>query len=320
MTDANQEPVATNAPMHPMVQMLDARYVQYDKRNEHFRYMYASYSAVMKRVAEVLQSAGLYVKEASTLSITGPSGGHYEIVKDNKDGIQFMVHSQCIIYIADTNGNVYGPYQAEGMGLDKGDKAVLKAQTAALKNAARLMGFTSWGDEVEDGNPEADPKTDDSFRGQHNPTSKTPVNQPKQATSPQPQPGLTYQAVLGDLSKKWRGRLLVNQSDWAEYQIDMLAAAKMREKLTDDHQKVSLSKALANAVSGRHPNVTDIRYDDIAQAITAWKMLATNIGKECLRDGIKIEEPKKPAEHSGVAGQPGEEPAGSRNQSMASTV
>lgn len=121
--------------------MAEVGYVQKDATNQFFHYRYASAEAVLKKVNAALSARGIAVSSAVTLEQFLQQGdGSLAIVK-------------LTLTFIDDEGQV--TVEGLGSGSDKGDKAVLKANTAALKYALANAFMISWGDD-----PEGDIETD----------------------------------------------------------------------------------------------------------------------------------------------------------------
>lgn len=117
--------------------MSEVGYVQKDAENAFHHYKYASAEAVLKKVNAALSSRGIAVSTQAELL-------HYE------EG-----HAVVRLSLTFTDGDESLTAQGLGEGSDKGDKAVMKANTAALKYAVANAFMISWGDD-----PEADTTTD----------------------------------------------------------------------------------------------------------------------------------------------------------------
>ncbi len=117
--------------------MQEVGYVQKDAVNEFHRYRYASAEAVLRKVNAALAKRGIAVSSQAELL-------HYA---DN--------HAVVRLSLAFLDGDESVTAQGLGEGSDKGDKAVMKANTAALKYALANAFMISWGDD-----PEGDAETD----------------------------------------------------------------------------------------------------------------------------------------------------------------
>jgi len=117
--------------------MAEVGYVQKDSRNDFHKYRYASAEAVLKKVNAALSERGIAMSSGANLE-------HYD-------------NGHAVVKLALTfhDGNDSLTVEGLGEGSDKGDKSVMKANTAALKYAMANAFLISWGDD-----PEADVNTD----------------------------------------------------------------------------------------------------------------------------------------------------------------
>jgi len=117
--------------------------LQKDKRNEHSRYDYLSEEAVKAAVSKVVAEFDL-----------APFKTRFEVLSDvwraAKQGEQNIIKLRCILEWA-------GDQVCEGLGcgIDYGDKAILKAQTSAIREAWKNRFIIATGHD-----PEADEETD----------------------------------------------------------------------------------------------------------------------------------------------------------------
>jgi hypothetical protein len=132
----------TSKPIHPMVGLLDAGYVQKDKKNTFHGYAYASDEAVSKKVRDAMREHNLYVKSFEIVKLDTTQ------IKINDKTVQYAVMHARFMF-ADDDGNEYGPYDGAGSAADKGDKAVMRCMTAARKYAISQAALISWGDDPE---------------------------------------------------------------------------------------------------------------------------------------------------------------------------
>ena len=125
--------------------MAEVGYVQKDAANDFHHYRYASAEAVLRKVNGALSSRGIAVATTADLvrydQVQGKNGTNNVAVV--KLSLEF------------TDGEERIRVEGLGSGLDVGDKAVMKANTAALKYAVANAFLISWGDD-----PEADATTD----------------------------------------------------------------------------------------------------------------------------------------------------------------
>lgn len=108
-----------------------------DAENAHFKYKYCSAEAVCTRVNAALCEHGIAIV-GSTAEVL-----HY-------DPVSIVRLSWTLALDFET-----ATFQGLGSGTDKGDKAIMKANTAALKYLLGAAFCISWGDD-----PEADAATD----------------------------------------------------------------------------------------------------------------------------------------------------------------
>ena len=118
----------------------------FDGKNDFSNYKYTSAAQIVEAVRKPLCEAGLSVAAQSRVenSEWTPKGSHLVIVS-------------VTLCITDSESNESRVWSGVGSGADKGDKAVMKATTAALKYALATSLLLSWG--VTD-DPEADTSTD----------------------------------------------------------------------------------------------------------------------------------------------------------------
>lgn len=124
--------------------MQEVGYIQKDAVNEFQRYSYASAQAVYDKAREALASRGIVVS-GDVEVVTS------EIIKGDKlKHLVVLKH-----YLTFSDGKEQITVASMGSGIDTGDKAAMKANTAAIKYCLAKAFLISWGDD-----PEADPSTD----------------------------------------------------------------------------------------------------------------------------------------------------------------
>lgn len=111
-------------------------YVQKDAENKFHKYGYASANAVFTKVREELSKRGIAIVRDTEKS---------RIVWQNETGTNVIY--DWVGYF--TRGSEAIRFCGMGQGSDKTDKAVMKAQTAALKYALAGTFLISWGDDPE---------------------------------------------------------------------------------------------------------------------------------------------------------------------------
>jgi hypothetical protein len=147
--------------------MGEVGYVQKDAVNEFHHYKYASAEAVLKKVNAALSERGIAVATQAELL-------QYDHLGDQagKAKTQAVVR----LSLSFTDGETTIVAQGLGEGSDTGDKAVMKANTAAVKYALADAFMISWGDD-----PEADVSTDEHttetnpFTGKETPSIDAPL-------------------------------------------------------------------------------------------------------------------------------------------------
>lgn len=120
----------------------DLGYIAKDGKNTFHKYGYTSHAAVVSEVYPKLKSNGVQVIETD-----------YRIAKVSDDGKNVLV--SLTLSLLDSDSGEKATYSAFGQGEDKGDKAVMKAMTAAHKYVWQAPFGLAWGDD-----PEADSETD----------------------------------------------------------------------------------------------------------------------------------------------------------------
>ena len=133
--------------------MKEVGYVQKDATmgsGGSFSYTYASAQAVFDKVRSSLSERGIAVcgdVELVASEIVGPKNKHLVVAKHT---------------ITFTDGTDSLSVSALGEGIDAGDKASMKANTAAVKYCLAKAFLISWGDD-----PEADPASDGQEEDPH---------------------------------------------------------------------------------------------------------------------------------------------------------
>lgn len=157
--------------------MKECSYIQKDATNEHFKYRYVSAAAVLEKVNSACAELGL-------ATITTPK----IISTDGK-----IATVEVTITVVDCESGETLTLTGIGSGQDTGDKAVMKAQTAALKYAWLMSLQISTGDD-----PEADAKPDQQG-------SKQPVTQPQAQERVAPatlEKGASIQLLINAIAKR----------------------------------------------------------------------------------------------------------------------
>lgn len=129
---------------------LACRHIEKDGTNAFHRYQYTSAAAVNARVNVHLAAEGLAIVD------TDPS-----IISDVGTGKDRVVTVKVVIVVCDAETGERAVFRGIGSGQDAGDKASMKAETAAAKYAWLLGLCIAMGDD-----PEADEETDKRAAGQ----------------------------------------------------------------------------------------------------------------------------------------------------------
>lgn len=130
--------------------MDECSHVTKDGFNDYHQYKYASASGVL----EVINAALVKHKVASVVT---PAILNSFDVTNAKGNIEHQVTVGCNILLIDSESGESIDLYGIGTGQDAGDKAVMKAETAAIKYAYLLSMAISTGDD-----PEADATTDEN--------------------------------------------------------------------------------------------------------------------------------------------------------------
>ncbi len=126
----------------------EVAYVEKDATNAFQKYKYASAEAVLRKVNVALSSRNI------ALSTTADLVQYHH--GDGKNSNTAIV--QLTIRFVDGDSSEVIAVQGLGQGSDKGDKAVMKANTAALKYAYANAFTISWGDDPEATNESGESK------------------------------------------------------------------------------------------------------------------------------------------------------------------
>ena len=145
--------------------MKDCAYVRRQGENAHYGYRYATAADVLEKVNAALVSQGI-------ISLARPVITAAENVTAADGGAERRITVEMNVTLTDTATGESLDITGYGCGQDRGDKAVMKAQTAALKYAYMLSLGISTGDD-----PEADAGLDER-------TAPAPVTSAEPAAPP----------------------------------------------------------------------------------------------------------------------------------------
>ena len=135
-------------------------FLEFDAKNDHFKYGYASAAAVLRKLNTEFSNADVSVT-------TEVIRCDHELIRmdDGKPkGWMCLVHLR-VRYTDCESGQVLTT-DGIGCGTDKGDKAPMKAETAAIKYAHAHALVLGWGAE----DPEGDPNTDKAAGARRSPS------------------------------------------------------------------------------------------------------------------------------------------------------
>lgn len=128
--------------------MQECSYIQKKGTNDFHHYRYATSADVLEKINTALVKQKL-------CSVVLPEILQQADVTTAKGNIEHMATVKIDIMLIDAESGESVSFSGIGTGQDSGDKAVMKAQTAAIKYAYLLSMAISTGDD-----PEADAKTD----------------------------------------------------------------------------------------------------------------------------------------------------------------
>ena len=135
--------------------MKDCRYVVKNGTNDFHHYNYATSADVLEKVNGALTKQGI-------AAIATPNLLEMQEVKTAKGNNEHLATVEITVELIDSETGEKLTLKGLGSGQDAGDKAVMKAQTAALKYCYLLSLAIATGDD-----PEADTSTDESTSGSH---------------------------------------------------------------------------------------------------------------------------------------------------------
>ena len=131
--------------------MQECSHIAKNGTNTFHKYKYATSADVLEKVNAALVKHGI-------ASMVSPELVSLTDVQTAKGSIEHLATVKIEILLIDKESGEQFVLRGLGSGQDSGDKAVMKAQTAAIKYAYMLSLAISTGDD-----PEADQKTDESF-------------------------------------------------------------------------------------------------------------------------------------------------------------
>lgn len=141
--------------------MLEAGYVQKDGRNDHYEYNFTSAKAVLAKVRVPLAKRGVAIVATTSETVRD------EAVTNDKGKTGRYVNQRITLKLRDAETGEEAVFQGQGSGVDSGDKALMKANTAAMKYLVAAAFLQSWGDD-----PEAAPEFNDADAPEAKPDPK----------------------------------------------------------------------------------------------------------------------------------------------------
>lgn len=131
--------------------MKSCKYVTKNGLNTFHKYKYATSADVLEKVNAALTNQGI-------ATVVLPEIVKDEVVTTSKGNAEHLVTVKIEITLIDKDSGETATFRGFGSGQDASDKAIMKAQTAALKYAYMLSLAIATGDD-----PEADTKTDENM-------------------------------------------------------------------------------------------------------------------------------------------------------------
>lgn len=131
--------------------MKSCKYVTKNGLNTFHKYKYATSADVLEKVNSALTKQGI-------ATVVLPEIVKDEVVTTSKGNAEHLVTVKIEITLIDKDSGETATFRGFGSGQDASDKAIMKAQTAALKYAYMLSLAIATGDD-----PEADSKTDENM-------------------------------------------------------------------------------------------------------------------------------------------------------------
>ena len=181
-------------------------------------YKFASLEQVLDKVRAAMVRHGVFIHASTNTSepllVVNPVGS------DGKPkATQFHAVSHVSITFGRHGGlgkiELAGPYEGTGSGADTGDKAVMKANSSAMKYALQKAFLISWGDD-----PEADP----SLYEEEKPAKKAPAKAKAADKAPETpaETKSTGGGVASDLLSRIRSTKTQNDHELLKAEISVL--------------------------------------------------------------------------------------------------
>lgn len=226
-------------------------YVQKTGYNDFHKYKYA-------RAAAILEKANESMVENNVASKVLPRLTEFRDVTTAKGATEHLATVEVTVTLIDTESGETIDLVGMGSGQDAGDKAIMKAQTAALKYAWMMSLNISTGDD-----PEADENTDKAAA----PAAK---QQPSTTTPPKPETPLQQDPALPMASEAQRRKIdaLRSECGWSVEDTQAELALKFKVKSSKELtlvQAKSLIDLLEKAKAEKKVSVGGITGIDVSK-------------------------------------------------------
>ncbi len=181
-------------------------------------YKFASLEQVLEKVNKALADRGIYAS-ASTNDST------IQVVEgiDGKGNPKSTIHAVSKVSLtfarlrADGTTEYAGPYEGTGSGADTGDKAVMKANSSAMKYALQKAFLISWGDD-----PEADPSLYEDEKPKKGKPAATKASTPAKAAETKEEVKSPGAPAVDDLLNRIRGSKSQNEHELLKPEVSKL--------------------------------------------------------------------------------------------------
>ena len=157
-------------------------FLEFDAKNEHFNYGYASAAAVIKRLNTELAKVGVLCTASEEVT-------HLE-------GSNAVVRCELTYHCGETGETL--TCAGVGQGQDKGDKAVMKASTAAFKYAISHSKMLGWGAEDPE-NSASDASATGSRSAPSRGSSRKPVSAPRGRAKKSAEPSVGIDELMASI-------------------------------------------------------------------------------------------------------------------------
>lgn len=199
-------------------------FLEFDARNSGMGYGYASAAGVIRKLNVALSEVGVTVSTRESLVAREPM---------ESGAVRSVVQVTLLFRDAETGDEI--ATQGLGEGQDKGDKATMKASTAAYKYAIAHALVLGWGAE----DPEADATTDEPAKAAPAPAKASKGGKAKTKADPKEVfEGLMARIKVEGPTKIIRAEIIGNK--------DILVGAGLYETLTNAYKAADAAGKEAN--------------------------------------------------------------------------